>query len=93
MHTLTLKNTWKNITLLTAGALMAAMIAVPLSGIANADDDDDVIFRAPDAPVTYTIKSSNGRPSTFHLVERDGETFLVLMEVKDTSPVNTDDDD
>ena len=92
MHTLTLKNTLKNITLLSAGALMATMIAVPLAGLASADDDDP--FLAADAPVTYTIKSSVGLRSTFQLVERDGETFLVLVEVEDSfQPVNGDDDE
>ena len=39
MHTLTLKNMAKNLTLVAAGALMATMIAIPLVGTVNADDD------------------------------------------------------
>ena len=39
MGTITLKNTWKNMTLVATGALMATLIAVPLGGIASADDD------------------------------------------------------
>ena len=49
MATLTLKNTWKNLTLVADGALMATLIAVPLGGIASADVDpnDDLPYIAP----------------------------------------------
>ena len=39
MGTITLKNTWKNLTLVATGALMATLIAVPLGGIGSADAD------------------------------------------------------
>ena len=81
MATLTLKNTWKNLTLVAAGALMATLIAVPLGGIASADVDpnDDLPYIAPIEAPTYTIEGSNGFRSTFELVERDGEMMLVLF--------------
>ncbi len=81
MATLTLKNTWKNLTLVAAGALMATLIAVPLGGIASADVDpnDDLPYIAPIEAPTYTLKGSNGIKSTFELVERDGEMMLVLF--------------
>ena len=78
MQTLTLKNTWKNLALVAAGALMATMIAVPLAGNASADDHDTYV--APVEAPTYTIKASNGTTSTFELVERDGKMILVLFE-------------
>ena len=92
MQTLTLKNTWKNLTLIAAGALMATMIAVPLVGVASAADDDDP-YIGPPAKVTYSIEASNGSTTTFELVERDGQMLLVLYE--DTTPafVAPDDDE
>ena len=72
MHALNLKHIAKNLTRIAAGALMATMIAVPLSGNANAK-----AFAASD---TYTFESNNGLTSTFELVERDGEIRLVLVE-------------
>ena len=93
MQTLTLKNTAKNLTLVVAGALMAAMIAVPLGSIASADDDDDPSFNQVVAPITYTIKASNGSPTTFELVERDGQTILVLVSEGPVYPPFNDDDD
>ncbi|MCI0799605.1 MAG: hypothetical protein J4O06_12585 [Chloroflexi bacterium] len=92
MRTLTLKNTAKNMTLLVAGALMATMIAVPLGGIASADDDDPVVNRIV-VPVTYTIEANNGSPSTFELVERDGQMMLVLVSQGPTYTPSNDDDD
>ncbi|MCH8351477.1 MAG: hypothetical protein J4O03_12420 [Chloroflexi bacterium] len=92
MRTLTLKNTAKNMTLLVAGALMATMIAVPLGGIASADDDDPVVNRIV-APVTYTIEANNGSPSTFELVERDGQMMLVLVSQGPIYTPSNDDDD
>jgi len=93
MATLTLKNTWKNLTLVAAGALMATLIAVPLGGIASADDDDLPYIAPAEAP-TYTIESSNRLKSTFELVERDGEMMLVLFEETTRYlPVGTDDDE
>ena len=96
MHALTLKNTLKNLTLLAAGGLMATMIAVPLAGLASADDDDDddnIVFTTPVSNI-YTIKNTSGVASSFELVERDGEMFLVLAvpEVANT-PFNDDDGD
>ncbi len=81
MGTLTLKNTWKNLTLVAAGALMATLIAVPLGGIASADVDpnDDLPYIAPIEAPTYSLNGSNGIKSTFELVERDGEMMLVLF--------------
>lgn len=95
MRTLTLKNTAKNMTLLVAGALMATMIAVPLGGIASADDDgdDDPVVNRIVAPVTYTIEANNGSPSTFELVERDGQMMLVLVSQGPTYTPSNDDDD
>ena len=80
MQTLTLKNTWKNLTLIAAGALMATMIAVPLAGVASASDTDEHPFIAPPATVTYSIEASNGTTTNFELVERDGKMILVLYE-------------
>jgi len=77
VQNLTLKNTWKNLTLVAAGALMATMIAVPLAGNASADDHP---FLSPDVVPTYSIKASNGLTSVFELVERDGKMMLVLFE-------------
>ena len=67
MATLTLKNTWKNLTLVAAGALMETLIAVPLGGIASADVDpnDDLPYIAPIEAPTYTIEASDGFRSTF----------------------------
>ena len=81
MGTLTLKNTWKNLTLVAAGALMATLIAVPLGGIASADVDpnDDTPYIAPIEAATYILEGSNGSKATFELVERDGEMMLVLF--------------
>ena len=93
MQTLTLKNTAKNLTLLVAGALMATMIAVPLGGIASADDDDDPVINRIVVPVTYNIEASNGSRSTFELVDRDGQMMLVLVtEGPIYTPSNTEDD-
>ena len=93
MQTLTLKNTMKNITLLTAGALMATMIAVPLSGIASADDDGDNIVLSTPVSNIYTIQNTRGVASRFELVERDGEMFLVLVVPEEVSTPFSDDDD
>ena len=71
MMTLTLKNTWKNLTLIGAGALMATMIAVPLAG--------STIVKASAASVTYTVDSDNGATLTFELVEREGDLIPVLL--------------
>ena len=94
MATLTLKNTWKNLTLVAAGALMATLIAVPLGGIASADVDpnDDLPYIAPIESPTYTIEGSNGFRSTFELVERDGEMMLVLF-TDETDFVAPEDDE
>ena len=93
MRTLTLKNIAKNMTLLVAGALMATMIAVPLGGIASADDDDDIpVNNAIVVPVTFTIEANNGSPSTFELVERDGQMMLVLLHQGPTYTPFDDDD-
>ena len=85
MRTLTLKNTWKNLTLVAAGALMATMIAVPLAGVASASDSDEHPFIVPATAPTYTIKASNGLDTIFELVERDGNMMLVVFE-DDTVP-------
>ena len=72
---------------------MASMIAVPLAGIASADDaNDDTPFFAPAGPTTYTIKTTKGLTSTFELVERDGEMMLVLM-AEESRFINTTPDD
>ena len=92
MQTLTLKNTWKNLTLIAVGALMATLIAVPFAGNASADDDD-VPYRAPAAPVTYDLEASNGQTSTFTLVESNGEMVLVLTEIDRYLPGFPDDDE
>ena len=96
MHTLTLKNTWKNLTLLAAGGLMATMIAVPLAGLASADvddDDDDGVRAVQTDNPTYRISSTNGVISSFELVERSGETFLVLVVPEEVNLPEYDDDD
>ena len=90
MGTVTLKNTWKNLTLVATGALMATLIAVPLGGIASADNDIPYIVPVEDA--TYTLQGSNGLKATFELVERDGEMMLVLFE-DDTVFFAPEDDD
>ena len=78
MQTLNLKNMAKNLTLIAAGALMATLIAVPLVGSVNADDDDH--FIAPAAPPTYVIATVSGGASSFELVEwQDGKMVLVLL--------------
>lgn len=92
MRTLTLKNTWKNLTLIAVGALMATMIAVPLAGSASADSDDDPSFHPAPSTVTYSIKGSNGISTTFELVERDGTMVLALF-VDDASDFVVIDDD
>jgi hypothetical protein len=93
MGTITLKNTWKNLTLVATGALMATLIAVPLGGIASADDDpnDTLPYLAPVEAPTFTIRGSDGLRSTFDLVERDGDMMLVLYE--DTSVFGAPEDD
>ena len=93
MQTLTLKNAWKNLSLIAVGALMATMIAVPLAGSASADSDDDPSFHPAPAKVTYTIKASNGVPTTFELVERDGAMVLALYVDNTTAVVATDDEE
>ena len=94
MGTLTLKNTWKNLTLVAAGALMATLIAIPLGGIASADDTDDLPYIAPIEAPTYTIEGSNGSSATFELVETNGETMLVLVEEESRYlPLGPDDDE
>ena len=93
MRTLTLKNTWKNLTLIAVGALMATMIAVPLAGSASADEDDEPSFHPAPAKVTYSIKASNGVPTTFELVDRDGTMVLALYVADAPTPVANDDDD
>ena len=62
MGTITLKNTWKNLTLVATGALMATLIAVPLGGIASADDDpnDTLPYISPVEAPTYAIRGSKG---------------------------------
>ena len=94
MGTLTLKNTWKNLTLVATGALMAALIAVPIGGIASADVDpnDDLPYIAPLTVATFSIEGSNGMKSTFELVERDGEMMLVLFEYTAVFVAPEDDD-
>ena len=93
MGTITLKNTWKNLTLVATGALMATLIAVPLGGIASADDDlnDALPYISPVEAPTYAILGSNGLISTFKLVERDGKMLMVLYE--DTSLFVAPEDD
>ena len=71
MGTITLKNTWKNLTLVAAGALMATLIAVPLAG--------STIAKASAASFTYTVDSDNGTTLTFELVEREGDMIPVLV--------------
>ncbi len=93
MRTVTLKNTWKNLTLIAVGALMATMIAVPLAGSASADEDDDFSFHPAPATVTYSIKASNGVPTTFQLVERDGTMVLALYVVEKPASAAVDDDE
>ena len=97
MHALTLKNTLKNLTLLAAGGLITTMIAVPLAGLASADvddDDDDGVRPVQTTNPTYHISSTNGVDSTFHLVERDGEMFLVLVVPEEANtPLYDDEDD
>ena len=62
MGTITLKNSWKNLILVTARALMATLIAVPLGGIASADDDpnDTFPYISPVEAPTYAIRGSKG---------------------------------
>tara|TARA_B100000949_G_C14104759_1_gene375705 strand:- start:60 stop:344 length:285 start_codon:yes stop_codon:yes gene_type:complete len=93
MGTITLKNTWKNLTLVATGALMATLIAVPLGGIASADDDpnDTLPYISPVEAPTYAIRGSNGLSSTNSKVERDGKMILVLYE--DTSVFVAPEDD
>lgn len=93
MGTITLKNTWENLTLVATGALIATLIAVPLGGIASADDDpnDTLPYVSPVEAPTYAILGSNGLISTFELVERDGKMMLVLYE--DTSVFVAPEDD
>ena len=93
MRTLTLKNTWKNLTLVAVGALMATMIAVPLSGTASADSDDEPSFHPAAAKVTYSIEGSNGIPATFELVERGGQSVLALVVNDTPAVVSVEDDD
>ena len=96
MRTITLKNTWKNLTLVAAGALMATLIAVPLGGVANAafDPNDDLPYIAPAVEAIYTIEGSNGSSATFELVERNGEMMLVQVEVPSLYlPLGPEDDD
>ena len=93
MGIIALKNTWKNLTLVATGALMASLIAVSLGGIASADDDpnDTRPYISPVEAPTYAIRDSNGLNSTFELVERDGKMMLVLYE--DTSVFVAPEDD
>ena len=91
MQTLTLKNTMKNLTLVAVGALMAAMIAVPLAGSAAADDDD-LPYRAPASAVTYSLPGSDGHTANFVVVERGGDMILVLDPIV-TAPFIAPDDD
>ena len=93
MGTITLKNTWENLTLVATGAFIATLIAVPLGGIASADDDlnDTLPYVSPVEAPTYAILGSNGLISTFELVERDGKMMLVLYE--DTSVFVAPEDD
>ena len=62
MGTITLKNSWKNLTLVATGALMATLITVPLGGIASADDDpnDTLPYISPVEAPTYAIRGSKG---------------------------------
>ena len=92
MRTLTLKNTTKNLMLMAAGALVAAIIAVPLAGSAAADDDEVPFFASPSS-VTYTLPGSDGLTSTFALLERDGEILLVLQPGENASFVAPDNDE
>ena len=93
MRTLTLNNTWKNLTLVAVGALMATMIAVPLTGSVSADSDDDPSFHPTSAKVTYSITGSNGLSSTFELIERDGQTVLALVVNDTPASFNPEDED
>lgn len=83
MQTLTLKNTWKNLTLIAAGALMATMIAVPLSGSASANDDDDddhiVITVEPTTP-SFTLVDGDGNAVEFTLINNGVGQVLTLVE-------------
>ena len=93
MGTITLKNAWTNLTLVATRALMATLIAVPLGGIASADDDpnDTLPCISPVEAPTYGIWGINGLNSTLELVERDGKIMLVLSE--DTSVFVAPEDD
>ena len=93
MRTLAIKNTWKNLTLVAVGALMATMIAIPLTGIASANSDDDFSFHPAPDKVTYTIKASNGVPTTFELIERNGRMVLTLYVEDKPAFIAPDDED
>ena len=93
MRTLTLKNTWKNLTLVAAGALMATMIVLPFAGSASADEDDDFSFHPAPAKVTYSIKGSNGAPTTFEVIEINGTMVLTLFVDDAPTLVSTDEDE
>ncbi len=69
------------------------LIAVPLGGIASADDDpnDTLPYILPVEAPTCAIRGSIGLSSTFELVERDGKIMLVLYD--DTSVFVAPEDD
>ena len=95
MRTLTLKNTAKNMTLLVAGALMATMIAVPLSANASADDSDDdgVVIRVlPNTP-TFTLVDRDGNAVDFTLTTNSFGKMLTLVEARAYGSGETEDDD
>ena len=89
MQALNLKRTAKNLTLIAVGAIMATMIAVPLTGNASADDEKP--YLAPAEAVTYTITGSDGQSASFALLEIEGEMALVLQPEQKYFPGRIDD--
>ena len=97
MQILTLKNMGKNLTLIAAGALMATIIAVPLSGSVSASHDaadDGATVTVQPTPPTFTLVDGDGNAVNFTLTANGvGQVLTLVEETADVSGGIFDEDD
>ena len=90
MKTLKLNSLMRNLTLLAAGAFMATLVVLPVTGSAN---DDEPYSPEVVPPATYMLVDSDSTVSLFTLVDNDGSRVLTLVEEPAVRTNDDDDDD